>query len=82
MRPILAVVLFAVAPLVAMAAGRQTSVPPAPSVKVGQAAPNFTLQYLAASADGKFQEKSVSLADFKGKKTVILAFFPAAFSPG
>jgi peroxiredoxin len=24
----------------------------------------------------------VSLGEFKGKKTVILAFFPAAFSPG
>jgi peroxiredoxin Q/BCP len=26
--------------------------------------------------------KTVSLADFKGKKTVVLAFFPKAYTPG
>jgi peroxiredoxin len=51
-------------------------------VKVGQQAPDFTLRYLARGPGDKYEQKTVSLADFKGKKTVILAFFPAAFSPG
>ncbi len=55
---------------------------PAPAVKVGQPAPDFTLRYLAATGDGKFEPKTISLAQFKGRKSVILAFFPAAFSPG
>ena len=61
---------------------QQPAAPPAPSVKVGQQAPEFTLRYLAQTPDGKYEQKSISLADFKGQKTVILAFFPAAFSPG
>ena len=36
-------------------------------IKVGQPAPNFTLENL----DGK----QVSLSDFRGKKTVILVFY-------
>ncbi len=64
------------------ALAQQPSAPAAPSVKVGERAPEFTLPYLAPEAGGKFAEKKVSLGDFKGKNTVILAFFPAAFSPG
>ncbi len=41
---------------------------------VGDAAPAFTLP----ASEGK----TVSLADFKGKKTVVLAFFPKAFTAG
>jgi len=63
------------------AAVRQTP-PPSPAVKVGQQAPDFTLRYLARTPDGKYAPKTMSLGDFKGQKTVILAFFPAAFSPG
>ncbi len=86
-RPLLAITLLALAPLAATvpasaARAQQPAAPPAPSVKVGQAAPDFSLQYLAKTPDGKYEEKRISLADFKGKKTVILAFFPAAFSPG
>ena len=62
--------------------GGQQAAPPAPSVKVGQQAPDFTLGYLAAAGDGKYEQKTISLASFKGQKTVVLAFFPAAFSPG
>ena len=40
----------------------------------GDAAPDFTLP----ATDGS----NVSLADFKGKKTVVLAFFPKAFTGG
>ena len=46
---------------------------PAP-LKVGDTAPNFTL---GSTAGGK-----VTLADFKGKNPVVLAFFPAAFTGG
>ncbi len=60
----------------------QQQAPPPPAVKVGQQAPDFTLRYLAALPDGKYESKTVSLDEFKGRKTVILAFFPAAFSPG
>lgn len=56
--------------------------PPPPAVKVGQAAPDFTLTYLAVGSDQKVQQKQVKLSDFKGQKNVVLAFFPAAFSPG
>jgi peroxiredoxin len=57
--------------------------PPPPSVKVGQEAPDFTANYLAApDANGRRQRKEVKLSDFKGQKNVVLAFFPAAFSSG
>ena len=40
----------------------------------GEEAPAFQLP----ATDGK----TISLADFKGKKTVVLAFFPKAFTGG
>lgn len=88
----LALGLIAVAPSAAMAqAGGSTPAaqatppppPPPPAVKVGEPMPPFTLPYLEPAPDGgRPQAKSVSLADFKGKQVVVLAFFPAAFSPG
>ena len=58
--------------------------PPPPAVKVGDAMPDFTLPYLEppAEAGGRPQTKQVKLSDYKGKQAVVLAFFPAAFSPG
>ena len=56
--------------------------PPPPAVKVGQAAPDFTLPYMAPKAGGGYENKTMKLSDFKGKQNVVLAFFPAAFSPG
>jgi peroxiredoxin len=57
--------------------------PPPPSVKVGDTAPDFTANYLtAADANGKRERKAVKLSEFRGQKNVVLAFFPAAFSPG
>ena len=44
------------------------------SLKVGDEAPDFTLP----GTDGK----PVKLSDFRGKKNVVLAFFPAAFTGG
>ena len=43
-------------------------------LKVGDKAPNFKLQ----GSDGK----TYSLADFAGKKAVVVAWFPAAFTKG
>ncbi len=43
-------------------------------LKIGDTAPNFTL---TGTMGGK-----VTLADFKGKNPVVLAFFPAAFTGG
>ncbi len=50
---------------------------PAPKIKVGDVAPDFTL----LSFDGK-DVKPVSLHDFKGKKNVVLAFYVFAFTGG
>ena len=47
---------------------------PQGELKPGDPAPAFTLP----GSDGK----TYSLADFKGKKTVVLAWFPKAFTGG
>jgi peroxiredoxin Q/BCP len=46
----------------------------AAELKVGDQAPNFELK----GSDGK----TYQLSDFKGKKPVVLAWFPKAFTPG
>ena len=51
--------------------------PEPPKIKVGDVAPDFTLLHY----DGQ-GVKPVSLADFKGKKQVALAFFVFAFTGG
>ena len=48
--------------------------PPQTHLKVGDTAPDFTLPSTAG--------KPVKLSDFQGKKTVVLAFYPAAFTGG
>ncbi len=48
--------------------------PPKTPLKVGDMAPDFSLPSTAG--------KDVKLSDFRGKKTVVLAFFPAAFTGG
>jgi cytochrome oxidase Cu insertion factor (SCO1/SenC/PrrC family) len=55
------------------AADKSESVPP-PKVKVGDMAPDFTLE----DQNGK----KVSLKDFRGKKNVALAFYIFAFTGG
>jgi hypothetical protein len=52
----------------------QNSSAPSSTMKVGDKAPDFTLP----STDGG----TVHLADLLGKSTVVLAFFPAAFTGG
>ena len=61
----------------------QAPPPPPPAVKVGDPMPEFTLNYLEPARDGgRPTTKTAKLSDFKGKNVVVLAFFPAAFSPG
>ena len=52
----------------------QAPAPPKTHLKVGDAAPDFTLP----STTGK----PVTLSEFKGQKNVVLAFYPAAFTGG
>ena len=59
------------------ALGQKKTPKPAPSLKVGDRAPDFKLQYF----DGK-DLKDVSLADYRGKKNVVLAFYVFAFTGG
>ncbi len=62
--------LYMAAGLLALAARGQNKT----SLKPGDAAPDFTLP----STTGK----EIRLSEFRGVKTVILAFFPAAFTGG
>ena len=65
--------LLACTALAAVLSAQQTP-PPKTTLKVGDEAPDFTLPDTA--------NKPVKLSDFRGKKVVVLAFFPAAFSGG
>ena len=56
------------------AALAQNAAPPSSTLKVGDKAPDFTIP----STEGG----TVHIADFIGKSTVVLAFFPAAFTGG
>jgi peroxiredoxin Q/BCP len=67
------------AALVAIAAATLAAQTPAPGgtpveLKVGDQAPDFTLQ----ASDGK----TYKLSDFKGKKAVVVAWFPKALTAG
>jgi peroxiredoxin len=65
--------LFACA-AVAATLSAQNITPPKTQLKIGDEAPDFTLPDTS--------NKPVKLSDFRGKKAVVLAFFPAAFSGG
>ena len=52
----------------------QQITPPKTHLKVGDEAPDFTLP--------DTDNKPVKLSDFRGKKTVVLAFYVAAFTGG
>ena len=69
---ILSAALLTAAAAVTLSA--QPMAPPKTNLKVGDMAPDFTLN---ATTGGK-----IKLSDFRGKKTVVLAFFPAAFTGG
>jgi cytochrome oxidase Cu insertion factor (SCO1/SenC/PrrC family) len=65
--------LMACSLVIAIAQTQKESPRPAPKVKIGDLAPDFTL------VDENGQPHS--LHDYKGKKSVALAFFVWAFSP-
>jgi len=82
----LALVLLC-APLAGLAAAQPPASapptpPPPPSVKVGDSAPDFTLSWFAPKGEGKYEVQQIKLSDFRSKQNVVIAFFPAAFSPG
>lgn len=54
--------------------GQATPVAPTTKLKVGDAAPDFSLTDTAGNA--------VKLSDFRGKKNVVLAFYVLAFTGG
>lgn len=53
---------------------------PHTNLKVGQAAPDFTLPSSISGPDGR--KMRYKLSDFKGKKNVVLAFYVFAFTGG
>lgn len=57
-----------------LAAGQAAPTPPTTHLKVGMPAPEFTLNDTAG--------KPVKLSDYKGKKSVVLAFYVLAFTGG
>ena len=59
---------------------KATPVVPHTNLKVGQAAPDFTLPSTTVGADGRGVR--YKLSDFKGKKNVVLAFYVLAFTGG
>lgn len=65
--------LIACSAFAAVLSAQQFS-PPKTSLKVGDEAPDFSLPDTS--------NKPVKLSDFRGKKAVVLAFFPAAFTGG
>jgi cytochrome oxidase Cu insertion factor (SCO1/SenC/PrrC family) len=72
---LLLLALFSAVALAQQPAATQQPKPPAKThLKVGDAAPDFTLR----ATDGK----SYKLSDFKGKKNVVLAIYVLAFTGG
>jgi peroxiredoxin Q/BCP len=69
------VLMMAAVALGAVTVAAQTPTPaPGPELKVGDQAPDFSLQ----GSDGK----TYKLSDFKGKQAVVLAWFPKALTSG
>ncbi len=58
------------------AADSKSAAPP-PALKIGDAAPDFKLQYFDGS-----NLKEVTLDQYRGKKNVVLAFYIFAFTGG
>jgi len=71
-RKILAVAVLSL--VLALAGQAQQSKPGSTHLKVGDAAPDFTLR--------DQDNRAVKLSDFKGKNNVVLAFYVLAFTGG
>jgi peroxiredoxin len=50
-------------------------------LKVGEPAPDFEMTATGDNAGKGGPRKKVRLSDYRGKKNVVLAFYPAAFTP-
>ena len=50
-------------------------------VEVGDEAPDFDLPATGDAAGKGGPRRRVKLSDYRGKKNVVLAFYPAAFTP-
>jgi len=50
-------------------------------LEVGDEAPEFELPATGDTAGKGGPRKRVRLSDYRGKKNVVLAFYPAAFTP-
>jgi peroxiredoxin len=55
----------------------QQPAPPKTHLKAGDTAPDFTITGRMNTSG-----KDIKLSDYRGKKTVVLSFFPAAFTGG
>ena len=68
---------FALVALAALGAPVFAQNAPHTNLKPGEMAPDFTI-----SARMNTSGKEIKLSDYRGKKNVVLAFFPAAFTGG
>jgi peroxiredoxin len=50
-------------------------------LKVGEEAPDFELTATGDGAGKGGPRRTVRLSEYRGKKNVVLAFYPAAFTP-
>jgi peroxiredoxin len=50
-------------------------------LEIGDDAPDFELSATGDTAGKGAERKKIKLSDFRGKKNVVLAFYPAAFTP-
>ncbi len=50
-------------------------------LEVGDIAPDFELMATGDTAGKGATRRKLKLSDFQGKKNVVLAFYPAAFTP-
>jgi peroxiredoxin len=48
------------------------------ALKIGESAPDFSL---SATTNAASKEK-IALSDYRGKKNVLVAFYPLDFTPG
>jgi peroxiredoxin len=50
-------------------------------LEVGDEAPDFELMATGDTAGKNGTKRKVKLSDYRGKKNVVLAFYPAAYTP-
>lgn len=54
---------------------------PVHRLEVGDEAPDFTLPATGDTAGKGQKNTQITLSSYKGKKNVVLVFYPAAFTP-